>query len=318
MVEYYIGKRSRFTYAKEVTYATAPGSSAWGYIPAQTVTPTSKSDIEAINVIDSSPTRDVSSYFETLRTYGATVDGLIQHFGFCTLAWGTDDHIGSTHTITPATNIPSFSMNFGYDSSSGNDHIMELLGGKINKLDISCTKGEFLKFSAEIVAQKGATTPSWRSPSAGSDVTQFYTSIAMPAYHYSGSDVEINGTTYCNTESIKLSINNNLHSEPVLCSTNGKRISESVPQIREYDASVTIRMKEPDLYDLWEDDAYLPNDTTFTFTSGSRILTFTLNNVRIESAISPLNISEGIVLVELPMKCTSIGVTEVNTLSGDY
>ena len=315
MVEYYIGKRSRFAYGKEVTYGTAPGSSAWGYIPVDTVTPTSKANIEGINVLDSAPQRNVSSYFETLRTFGATVEGVIQHFAFCTLAWGTDSHVGSTHTITEGTDVPSFSMNFGYEHGS-DDHIIELLGSKINKLDISCTKGEFLKFSAEIISQKDATSPSWRSHAAN-DTTQYYSITDLTPYHYSGSDIEINGTTYCDAETIKLSINNNLHSEPTLCSTNGKRISESVPQIREYDASVTVRMNTPDLYTLWETDGYFSNDTTFTFTSGTRVLTFTLNNVRMESAISPFNLTEGIVLVELPLKCTSIGVTEVNTI-GDY
>ena len=105
MVEYYLGKRSRFAYGKEVTYGTAPGSSAWGFIPIQTMTPTSKSNIEQINTLDAtglvaSTTRDVSDYFEALRTYGATVEGLIQHFAFCMLAWGEDDYSSPNHVIT--------------------------------------------------------------------------------------------------------------------------------------------------------------------------------------------------------------------------
>ena len=140
----------------------------------------------------------------------------------------------------------------------------------------------------------------------------------MPPYHYSDSTITIGGNVYCDTDSIKLSINNNLLNEPTLCATQGKRIEESVPQLREYDASATIRMDETELYDLWETDGYISGNTIFEFAHGSNTLTFTLNDVRLESAISPLNISEGIVLVELPMKCTSISVNEENLIGVEY
>lgn len=316
-MEYYIGRRSRFAYGKESEYGIAPAASAWGYIPIQTLTPTSKSNIEQINTLDETVTRNVSDYFESLRTYGASVEGLIQHFAFCMLAWGEDNYSNPNHVITETTDLQSFSMNFGYDKSSGTDHIIEQTGCKINKLDISCTKGEFLKFNAEIVAQDGSTPTSFESWDTG-PAKKYYSVIDMRPYHYSDSTITINGTEYCDTDSIKLSINNNLLSEPTLCGDNGKRISEPVPQLREYDASATIRMNSTDLYDLWETDLYLPDPTTFEFENGSNTLTFTLNDVRLESAISPLNISEGIVLVELPMKCTSISVNEENLIGAEY
>ena len=316
MAEYYIGKRSRFAYGKETTYGTA--ATSWGFIPIESITPSSKSNLEAINTLDETSTRNVSDYFESLRTYGASVEGLIQHFGFCMLAWGEDNY-SSNHVITETTDLTSFSMNFGYDKASvyGTDHIIEQTGCKINKLDISCTKGEFLKFSAEVVAQDGSTPTSFRSWDSGA-AKRFYSITDMTPYHYSGSTITINGNEYCDADTVKLSINNNLLSEPTLCATNGKRISEQIPQLREYEASATIRMDETDLYDLWEDDLYLPNPTTFEFEMGSNTLTFTLNDVRLESAISPLKLSEGIVLVEIPMKCTSIGVVEENSIGAEY
>ena len=318
MTEYYIGKRSRFAYGKESIYGTAPAASAWGYIPVQTLTPTSKSTMEQINTLDEDVTRNVSDYFESLRTYGASVEGLIQHFAFCMLAWGEDAYSAPNHVITETTDLQSFSMNFGYDISSGTDHIIEQTGCKINKLDISCAKGEFLKFNAEVVAQDGSTPTSFREWSNIDPAQIYYSILDMRPYHYSDSTITINGNEYCNADSIKLSINNNLLSEPTLCADNGKRISEPIPQLREYDASVTIRMNTTDLYDLWDEDEYLPETTSFEFEYGSNTLTFTLNDVRFESAISPLNISEGIVLVELPMKCKSISVNEENLIGAEY
>ena len=322
MAEYYLGKRSRFAYGKEGTYGTAPAASAWGFVPIQTVTPSSKSNIEQINTLDAtglvaSTTRNVSDYFESLRTYGATVEGLIQHFAFCMLAWGEDNYSSPNHVITETNDLQSFSMNFGHDRSS-TPHVIEQTGCKINKLDISCTKGEFLKFSAEVVSQKGTTPSSFRAWNTTVPNRRYYSTIDMTPYHYSGSTITIGGNEYCDTDSIKLSINNNLLNEPTLCATNGKRIAESVPQLREYDASVTVRMDETTLYDLWEQDQYVSGVTRFEFEMGTNTLTFTLNDVRLESAISPLKISEGIVLVEIPMKCTSISVNEENLIGAEY
>lgn len=326
MVEFYLGKRTQFTYAKEDTYGTVPVTEGtWGYIPVESVTPSSKSDLVQINTLDSTDSRNVDNYFESLRHYGASIEGLIQHFRFCTMAWGKDNDVyaADIHTISETTDVQSFSMNFGYQHSTDPD-IMEYAGCKINKLDFSCTKGEFLKFTAEVVAQKATSGPSWHIPYELGGGRKQYTMDELLPYHYSHSDIELNNVTYCESDSIKMSINNNLLSEPVLCSTNGKRISEQIPQLREYDASATIRMKTPALYDLWETGTTFTTDPVITFTrdrgSGDiDVLTFTLTNTTLESAISPLKISEGIVLVELPMKVEQILVTEeTNKVIGTY
>lgn len=325
MVEFYLGKRTRFSYAKEDTYGEVPVStSAWGYIPVESVTPSSKSDLVQINTLDSTDSRNVDNYFESLRRYGASVEGLVQHFRFCTMAWGTgnDVYAVDTHTISETNDIQPFSMNFGYQHST-DPNVMEYTGCKINKLDFACTKGEFLKFTAEVVAQKATSGPAWKIPWDLGDGRKQYTMDELLPYHYSHASITLNNVEYCETDSIKLSINNNLLSEPVLCATNEKRISEQIPQLREYDASATIRMDDTALYDLWETGTTFTTDPIITFTrvrtSGTDVLTFTLVNTTLESAISPLKISEGIVLVELPMKVEQITVTEeTNKVTATY
>jgi len=325
MVEFYLGKRTRFSYAHEVTYGIVPVSeTAWGYIPVDSVTPSSKSELTQINTLDSTDSRNVDNYFESLRRYGASVEGLVQHFRFCTMAWGMDNDVyaAETHTISETNDIQPFTMNFGYQNSSS-PGIMEYAGCKINKLDFSCTKGEFLKFTADVVSQKATTDPTWKTPNTYSSGRKQYTMDELLPYHYSHVDIELNNVGYCETDAIKMSINNNLLNEPVLCSANEKRISEPIPQLREYDASATIRMDDMALYDLWETGTKFTNDPVVTFTrqrdGNTDILTFTLANTTLESAISPLKISEGIVLVELPMKVEQINVTEeTNLILGDY
>ena len=329
MVEFYLGKRTRFSYAHEDIYGTVTTSGAgWGYIPVESVTPSSKSEIVQINTLDSSDagdSRNVDDYFESLRRYGLSVEGLIQHFRFCAMAWGenNDVYAADTHTISESNDVQPFSTNFGYQHSV-NPGIMEYLGCKINKLDFACTKGEFLKFTAEIVAQKATSGPLWKSPTSYTDGRKQYSMDDLLPYHYSHIDIELNNVGYCETDAIKMSINNNLLSEPVLCSANEKRIAEPVPQLREYDASATIRIDNIALYDLWETGTKFTNDPVITFTRDRGagdvdVLTFTLVNTTLESAISPLKISDGIVLVELPMKVEQINVTEeTNLIVGEY
>ena len=317
-MELYLGKRTRFSYAKESAYGVVDTSgSSWCYIPVDSVTPTSKSDLVQINTLDSTDSRNVDDYFESLRHYGASVEGLVQHFKFCTMAWGKDNDVYAleVHTISETSDIQPFSMNFGYQHSTAPGK-MEYVGCMINKLDFACTKGEFLRFTAEVVAQKATVDPPWRDPYTGPTPAgrKQYTMDELLPYHYSHSNIELNDVVYCETDSIKMSINNNLLSEPVLCAANGKRISESIPQLREYDASATIRMDDRVLYDLWETGATFTHDPIITFTrvrgSSTDVLTFTLVGTTLESSISPLKISEGIVLVELPMKVEQITVTE--------
>lgn len=316
MVEYYIGKRSRFAFGKEASYGEAPGDSAWSYTIVDSISPTSKSEMEGINVLDSTITRNVSGYFEHLRTYGATVTGLIQHFGFCSVAWGTDSYGGGTHTIGEGDDIPSFSMNYGSEHGT-TDHIVEITGNKVNTLKLSCDKKDFLKFDAEIMGQTAASDPSWREHYTSVD-KKYYSINDLPPYHYSGCVVTLGGVSYCETEKIDININNNLFGEPTLCAANGKRINEPVPQIREYTAEVTLRMRNTALYDLWETGEAISGANTITFTSGARVLTFTLHGAYLESAIAPLKLSEGVVMVTLPFKCEQILVTEDNSINTSY
>jgi hypothetical protein len=45
---------------------------------------------------------------------------------------------------------------------------------------------------------------------------------------------------------------------------------------------------------------------------------FTLEDAILESAISPYNISDGVVIVELPFKVRKIGIVETNDMNVDY
>ena len=325
---YYIGKRTRVSYGKEdplEDYGTVcvAGTYSWMGV-AQNVAPSSKSDIIQINAMDDADTRNVSAYFETLRTYGFSCEFLMQHARPLYFAWGDDvldsSGVNEVHTITGTNTIPAFTFQVGYEGST--NHVITYTGCMINKLDIACTKGEFLKCSAEVVAQAATNDVTFKEYQTSNVVMKEYPSVGIGSilpYHYSHSDIEINDTSYCEVDSVKLSINNNLLVEPTLCSDNSKRISEPIPQLREYDASATVRMQSAVFYDLWETGAYLTTPPVFTFArSSSDKIEFTLNDAILESSISPFNIGEGMVLVELPFKVRSIGVIETNKLDVIY
>ena len=319
MTEYFLGKRSRFSYAREASYGTANPATNWSYIPVQSWTPNSKSEVIPINTMNATDSRNVDTYYETLRTIGGSLEGLVQHFRFLTMAWGNDTNVAGEHTIGELDDIPSFCMNVAYQHSA--DHALDITGCKINRLDLACTKGEFLKFTAEIIGQKSVDHAV--RPYQSLDAMKYYPSVGTSPilpYHYSHVDIDINDVNYPAVDAVKMSISNNLLAEPTLDSTNAKRIAEPIPQVREYDAAFTVRMANDDLYDLWNAGAKIGTDPTVTFarTAGSDQIVFTLEDCVIESAISPYNIGEGVVILELPMKVKKISVVEDNALNVDY
>jgi len=315
MVEYYLGKRTRHSYARETTYGNAAPATTWSWMGVvQSIAPSSKSELLQINSMDDDDSRNVDDYFETMRTYGCSIEFLLQHCRPLTFAWGSDNHSGTTHTITEENTLPSFSLNFGYQHTT--PHAVDYTGCMINKMDISCAKGEFVKCSAEVVAQNSAdhTFRSYQTIAARKKYPPAVGGIVP--YSYSDATIKINNITYKEVPSVRMTINNNLLSEPTLDSNNDKRISQPIPQLREYDASITVKMASDDLYDLWDVGAYIPTDPTITFarTPGSDQVVFTLEDAILESAISPFNITEGVVLVELPFKVKKI--TPVETITG--
>jgi len=322
MTEYYIGKRSRHSYARESVYGTANTATLYSWLGViQSITPNSKSELMQINAMDDVDSRNVSDYFETLRNYGGSIELYLQHCRALMFAIGSDTLTGASpyvHTLTETDTLPSFTLNFGYQHTT--DHAVDYTGCVINKLDINCTKGEFVKATMEFVAQSG-TDHAFRSYQTG-DAFKKYPSVgggSITPYSYADATVTINGTTYC-PDSIRMSVNNNLLSEPCLNSDNDKRIAEPIPQLREYEASATIKMSTDDLYDIWESGTYAATDPviTFTRTAVSDFVEFTLEDAVLESAISPFNINDGIVLVELPFKVKKIGIVETNAINVDY
>ena len=322
MTEYFIGKRSRHGYALESTYGTANTADNYSWLGViQSITPNSKSEIMQINAMDDVDSRNVSDYYETIRNYGGSIELYLQHCRALMLAIGDDTLTGSSspyvHTLTETDTLPSFTFNFGYQHTT--DHAVDYTGCVINKLDISCAKGEFVKASIEFVAQAGADY-AFRSYQSG-DAFKKYPSVgdnSITPYSYADATITINGDTYC-PDAIKMSVNNNLLSEPCLNSDNDKRIAEPIPQLREYEASATIKMSTDDLYDIWETGAYVDTDPVITFErSTNDKVVFTLENAILESALSPFNINDGIVLVELPFKVTKIGIVETNAIGVDY
>ena len=322
MTEFYLGKRARHGYAVEAAYGTANPATTYSWLGViQSISPTSKSELFQINAMDDTDSRNVSEYIETLRSYAGSVEFLVQHCRPLLLGYGTDTLTGSSpyvHTFVEGNILKSFTLNFGYQHTTA--HAIDYTGCVVNRMDIECSKGEFMKCTLDFVAQTGADH-AFRSYQTGDAHKEYPTvgSGSITPYSYSDATVTINGVTYT-PETVKMSLNNNLLSEPVLDSSNDKRIAEPIPQLREYEASATIKMATDDLYDLWETGTYATTDPTITFTrtAVSDLVEFTLEDAVLESAISPYNINDGIVIVELPFKVKKIGIVETNAINVDY
>lgn len=324
MTEFFLGKRTYCSYAKETTYgdAASPASNRYSWPGlVQSITMNSKSDIMAINSMSDTETRNISDYIETLRHYGLTLDFFVQHCRPLMFAFGSDTYSSGspcTHLLTNENILPSFTLNFGYKHTP--DHALDYIGCVVNQMNLSCSKGEFLKCSMEIIAQNGEDS-TFRNYQTG-DAKKKYPAVgtnSIRPFAYSDVEVTINNETYTQVDSIKMAINNNLLAEPTLNNDANLRIAQPIPQLREFNASMTIKMDSDDLYDLWETGSYAGTDPTITFQrSINDKVIFTLEDAILESAISPFNISDGIVLVELPFKVKNIKVEEINNLSVNY
>jgi len=326
MTEFFLGKRTYHSYSIESSYGVRSTETYYDWMGiVQNIAPNSKSEIKPMSAMDDTDSRNVGDYFETLRNYGCNITFLLQHCRPLMLAYGSDTFVSgspATHTLTEEETLPSFTLQFGYQHSAS-PHAIDYTGCMVNRLTIDCAKGEYVKCNMEVIAQNGADSPEdeFRSYSS-EDGRKKYPPVgsgSIRPYMYSDAEFSIGGSSYCTVESVQLVINNDLLAEPVLCSDNGKRISEPIPQIRTYTAEFTVRMASDTLYDLWEADGYIDPAPTVTFArSSTDKVVFTLNKARLESAISPFNIEEGTVIVKLPMKVQSIGVVETNDIDAEY
>lgn len=321
--EMFLGRKSAFLYADEdVTYGTKNTATTWswpGYV--QKWSPTDNVDLFELNEMDGTDTRNVSEHYPMLYKYGGTLEHFLQHMRFPARGFGTDTVTGAgptyTHTLAQSTStLQPFSMQIGH--VAGTNFGKEYTGCTIGKTDINFPKGGFVTCVHNIVAQNAVAISAYKSYQASVDSLKKYTASAIRPYKSSDATFKLNNIDIGPfVTQARLSWDNDLSIEPAMDTNTGDLITEPVPQVQKVDAGLTVRMSAGTYWNMFKAGVDVPN-CSFKLTNGTSSITFTLGGVKLPSANDDVDITQGIVVQDVPIKATSVTIVEVNGITTDY
>jgi hypothetical protein len=321
--EFYTGRRSKgFCYAVEPSYGTVNTATTWawpGYV--EEFNGDDDKQLMEISPMDGEDTRFVDEYIEQVPSYGGNLIMKMQHLRFlAVLGLGTDTVTETNlHTITPTVELPSFSFQVGHLHTT-NPFTTQYTGAKIKKWGIQWPKGEFILQNFDIVAQnvvKVASTGKGYQTTA--TPLKKYTQTQMPNRRSSGGIFIVNSIDIAPyVTSASFSCDNNLSIEPSLDADVGDLISEPICQTPTVEASLTVRMKESDLWDLWKSGTNCGACTFGSQRSATDYFKINFSNAKMSKANKPIKIKEGVVIQDLNFKIPNFVLTEKNSIVTDY
>lgn len=319
-IEYYLGKRSYASIAKEATYGAGNTATNWSYPGVvQRWTPDDKQDIQPLLGMDSSDSgRQINEYYPMVPTFGGTLEMLVQHGRMLALGIGADTVTGSyTHTIQVGNVLPSFAMQVGHYHSSA-IFGKQYQGCVVNRMDINFSMGDWIRYVGAIVAQKAEKITAFKPYQASVDCMRKYTTAQMRPYRGSDSTFTINNTNISGMVTQgRLSLENSLQVDPALDAVVGNFIAPPVAQIARITAGLNIRMKESTYWDLFRAGGKV-NNCSFKMQRGDDSITFNFDGVWLPSANEPIDVGQGIVIQDLDILVDKLTMVEVNSISTDY
>lgn len=322
MTEFFLGRRSKgFCYAVEPSYGVANTANTWawpGFV--EEFTPSDSMQLAELTPMDGVDSRFVGEYIPQVPSYGGSLIMKIQHLRFlAALGVGTDTVTdANTHTITPTADIPSFSFQTGHLHTT--PFTKQYTGCKIKKWTIQFPKGDWLKQSFDIVAQNVTKVAgTGKDYQASVDSLKKYTQAVMANRRSSQSAFMINGENIAPyVTNATFSCDNNLLIEPSLDESTGDLIAEPIPQVPTVEASLSLKMKESDLWDLWKTGQSAGTCSYKSFKGASDYFQINFNGTMIENANEPIKISDGVVIQDINLKIASFGLIEKNSIETDY
>jgi len=321
--EYLLGRRSVFNYAVEdVTYGVKNTAVTWAWPgPVEKITATDNQELYEFNPMDGVDARTVGEYYPKAK-FGGTMDMLVQHMRFPMLCMGmTDAMTGAadpyTHTFAQADVLQSMSFQAGHLHSSTNFG-KEYTGIMCNKGDFNFAKGDWMRFTADFVAQNVAKITSYKSYQAASESLKKYTLANIRPYRSSDLTLKINNVDISPyITQARLGFDNQLMVDEAMDTATGELIAEPAPQVQKWDAGITVKMKDSSLWDLFKAGATVSN-CSFKVTNGTNNITWTLSGVKMKSANEPIDITQGIVIQDIALNITSVAVVENAAINVDY
>jgi hypothetical protein len=322
MTEFYLGRRTQFSYAIEVgAYGTANPASTWAWLgQVQKVSPTDKFDIKELDAMDDVDTRNPTAHDVLVKRYGGTVSFLPQHMRHLVLPFGdnSDSKTGTTpttHTITATNTLPHFGMQVGYQHTS--PFGIRYDGAVANTYEIGSTKGDWVRSTIGFVAKTATKITSFKSYQASATPLKKYTSAQVRPFRHSDVTATINNIDYSVAlNQWRLTMDNQVVAEP----HDEDTISEPVPTLRKWTGSFDVNMSSSALWDLKELATKIANTTKIVIarSSGSDEVAFTFNDPTIEVLNPPFDVTQGLVNASLSVVATSISPIVKDSLDVDF
>lgn len=324
MIEYFLGRRTQFSYAiEDVIYGTPNTATTWAWLGlAQKVTPSDKFDIKEIDTMDDVDTRNPTDHEVMVKRYGGTISFLPQYMRHLVLPFGdaVDTKTGAeapyTHTIlTTANTLPSFGIQVGYQHTS--PFGIRYDGAVANTYEIGSTKGDWVRSTLGFVAKTATKITSFKAYQSSATPLKKYTASAKRPFRHSDTTVTIDGVDYTVAlNQWRLTMDNQVVAEP----HDDDTISEPIPGLRKWSASFDVNMSSSALWDLKELGTKIAGVTKVVLarTAGTDDVTYTLNDPIIEVLNPPFDVTQGLVNASLSVMCTSISPVVRDDLSIDY
>ena len=322
--EYFLGRRSVFNYAVEdVAYGTKNTATtfAWpGFV--QKFTTSDNQELFELNPMDGVDARTVGEYYPMVPKFGNTLEMFVQHMRFPMLCMGmTDTKTGAadpyTHTFVQADALQSMSFQAGHLHST-TDFGKEIVGVVCNKGDFNFGKGDWMRFSADFVAQNATKITSYKSYQAASESLKKHTAAIIRPYKSSDLTLKINDVDISPyLTQARLGFDNQLQVDEAMDTATGELIAQPAPQVQKWDAGITVKMKDAAIWDLFKAGATVSN-CSLKVTNGTNNITWTLSGVKVKTANEPIDITGGIAVQDVALNITSVAIVEDAAIDADY
>lgn len=319
-LEYYLGNRSKCNIAIEDTYGTANDATNWGWPGyVEEITTNHRVELQELTPMDNNNSR-VAEYVPGLKEVGFTIKQKVQHLRMLAIAMGADTVTGTdpyTHAIADANTLPSICMQV-FNNHSTNPFGEQIVGGMAKKWDLTFPKNGYVSLNTDWVGRDVSKITSVKDYQSTVDSQKKYTQNALNNYKSAFSKFYINGVDWSPyVTQATLEGENNLLIEASEDNDVGELIAEPVPEIRKYQASLTVKMKESTLWDLW-DAGNQVDDCYFQCFRGTDYIKADFTGTMVEAANRPVQIGGGVVIQTLNMKIPKIDFTDYNEISTNY
>jgi len=292
---------------------------AWpGYV--QKWTDSDAQELMQLNPMDVTDARTVGEYYPMVPKFGGTMEMFVQHMRLPMLCMGmTDGMTGEdpeTHTFVQADVLQS--MDFQVAHHHTTDFTKDYTGIMCKKGDFVFTKGDWMRFNADFVAQNAVKNETIRAYQTTSESLKKHTAAQIRPYKSSDLTIKVNNVDISPyVTQARLGFDNQLQVDESMDTATGELIAQPAPQVQLWDAGITLKMSDASVWDLFKAGATVSN-CSFKVTNSDCSITWTLSGVKVEKASEPVDITQGIVIQDIALKITSVAIVEVADVNVDY